>query len=162
MSEQSVFDSKTTLLDSIIQPIPDPHYTIDSPFIDLERMLEGYHNNWGLNLEPDFQRGHVWTDAQRISYMEGILRGTVGESQRVIQFNAPHWDCPWSDWEGLTTEQVTALGQIATFKNLAGRLAEDLEYLAESTELDDADRNHIEEMQRLIAETLAGGKVKDQ
>ncbi len=70
----------------------------------------------------------------------------------------PAADCPWSDWEGLTTEQVTALGQIATYKNLTGRLAEDLEYLAESTELDDADRNHIEEMQRLIAETLAEGK----
>lgn len=36
----------------------------------------------GLDLDPDFQRGHVWTDAQRVAYVEHILCG--GESGRRL------------------------------------------------------------------------------
>lgn len=92
MSDPRVYHSKTELLRSIIKPLPAANHATDCPFRDLERMLEGYEKNWGLNLDPDFQRGHVWTAAQRIAYLEGIYRGTVGESQRTIQFNAPHWE----------------------------------------------------------------------
>lgn len=87
-----IYDSKNALLKSIINPLPAPHYSVDSQFINLEAALESYERDWGLNLDPDFQRGHVWTKDQRVAYVEGILRGTVGESQRIIQFNAPHWD----------------------------------------------------------------------
>ncbi|AUZ78141.1 MULTISPECIES: hypothetical protein [Aeromonas] len=65
----------------------------------------------------------------------------------------PVAECPWSNWEGLTMAQVVALGRITTLQNLTFRLAEDLDYLAESTELDDSDRRHIEEMQQLISDT---------
>ena len=67
----------------------------------------------------------------------------------------PVAECPWSEWEGLTIAQVVALGRIATLQNLTVRLAEDLEYLAESSELEDSDRRHIEEMQQLISDTQA-------
>lgn len=67
----------------------------------------------------------------------------------------PFAECPWSEWEGLTMAQVVALGRIATLQNLTVRLAEDLEYLAESSELDDSERRHIEEMQQLISDTQA-------
>ena len=83
--------AKTARLTAIIRPIPDPRYTIDVGFNDLERQLDAYARDFGLNLDPDFQRGHVWTDLQRIAYIEGFFRGTVGDSQRIIQFNAPHW-----------------------------------------------------------------------
>lgn len=43
----------------------------------------------GLDLEPDFQRAHVWTDAQRSAYIEFLLRG--GRSGRVLYFNCPDW-----------------------------------------------------------------------
>ena len=42
-----------------------------------------------LKLNPNFQRGHVWTEAQQISYMEFLFRG--GETARVIYFNKPDW-----------------------------------------------------------------------
>lgn len=42
-----------------------------------------------LNLNPDFQRGHVWTKDQQISYVEFILAG--GSSGRNIYFNHPGW-----------------------------------------------------------------------
>jgi len=38
-----------------------------------------------LQLNPDFQRGHVWIENQQIKYIEYILRG--GKTARVIYLN---------------------------------------------------------------------------
>jgi hypothetical protein len=48
---------------------------------------EPVHGN--LDLNPDFQRGHVWTTQQRIAFMEFFLRG--GMTGRVIYLNCPNW-----------------------------------------------------------------------
>ncbi len=37
-----------------------------------------------LDLNPDFQRGHVWNEQQQIAYVEFVLRGGL---QQVIYFN---------------------------------------------------------------------------
>lgn len=42
-----------------------------------------------LDLNPDFQRGHVWTEAQQRAYVEFILKG--GDSGRTLYFNCPGW-----------------------------------------------------------------------
>ncbi len=44
---------------------------------------------WYPNLNPDFQRGYVWTQNQKIAYVEYLLRG--GTSGRDIYFNHPNW-----------------------------------------------------------------------
>lgn len=44
----------------------------------------------GLNMDPDFQRGHVWTENQKRAYVEYMLRG--GEVARNIYINAPDWN----------------------------------------------------------------------
>lgn len=125
------YKEKSAMLDQIILPLPNPRYTADSPFTLIEHMLNGYNKEWGgLNLDPDFQRGHVWTHEQRAAFMEGIFRGTVGDSQLIIQFNAPHWD---SDNHGgdlpkeiqivdglqrLTTVRMFMAGEITIFGGL--------------------------------------------
>lgn len=43
----------------------------------------------GLQLNPDFQRGHVWTEQQAMKYIEYLLRG--GKSARIVYFNHPGW-----------------------------------------------------------------------
>lgn len=43
----------------------------------------------GLILNPDFQRGHVWTKNQQIAYAEYFLRG--GKSGLDLYFNNPSW-----------------------------------------------------------------------
>lgn len=43
----------------------------------------------GLNLDPDFQRGHVWTEQQQTRYIEFALRG--GKTGKSIYFNHPQW-----------------------------------------------------------------------
>ena len=42
-----------------------------------------------LNMNPDFQRGHVWTRDQQIAYVEFKLRG--GSGSNVILFNCVGW-----------------------------------------------------------------------
>lgn len=49
----------------------------------------------GINLDPDFQRDHVWTDEQRIAYMEFLISG--GYTGKDIYFNMPGWQ---GDYKG--------------------------------------------------------------
>jgi hypothetical protein len=42
-----------------------------------------------LDLNPDFQREHVWDNNKRIKYLEFILRG--GKSSKIIYLNCPGW-----------------------------------------------------------------------
>lgn len=63
------------------------HYQVDVPWDHLEDWLEGHGDIF--DLDPDFQRAHVWTEAQQIAYVEWIMRG--GESGRELTFNCPGW-----------------------------------------------------------------------
>lgn len=67
-------------------------YEINMPLTSLEeRVCEWIENpHFGLQLNPDFQRGHVWTSAQQSDFVEFFLRG--GKSGRVIYFNKPDWN----------------------------------------------------------------------
>lgn len=42
-----------------------------------------------LDLNPDFQRGHVWTQSQQIRFVEHVLSG--GRSSSLLKFNCPSW-----------------------------------------------------------------------
>lgn len=42
-----------------------------------------------VDLSPDFQRGHVWTQEQQVAFMEYMLRD--GPSGKDIYFNHPGW-----------------------------------------------------------------------
>jgi hypothetical protein len=79
-------------LTAIIQPLETARYEVDFDFKYVEHALEGYARDYGLNLDPDFQRGHVWTRPQQEHFVENILRRVVASSGLVIQFNCPHFD----------------------------------------------------------------------
>lgn len=51
--------------------------------------LEDTLKRFDTLVDPDFQRLHVWTEAQQIAYVEYILRG--GKSGRDIYFNQADW-----------------------------------------------------------------------
>lgn len=51
-----------------------------------------------MDLDPDFQRDHVWTEAQQIAWLEFFFRG--GKTGRTIYFNHPGW---MSHWNGTLT-----------------------------------------------------------
>lgn len=65
-------------------------YSVHVGLAYLDFFLKDLDGLYGLDLEPDFQRGHVWDDERRIRYMEFFLRG--GRSGRDILFNCRGWN----------------------------------------------------------------------
>jgi hypothetical protein len=77
-----------------IKTFPRCYYRVDVDWNYLEAHIKRQSES-GLNLDPDFQRAHVWTPAQQTAYVEYILRG--GTSGRELYFNHPGW---MKGWEG--------------------------------------------------------------
>lgn len=85
--------NKTKRLAKIIKPLASAKYQVDIPWRYLEESLERYSKEYGgLDVNPDFQRGHVWLPEQQQHFIENVLRGIVSSSQLVIQWNCPSWD----------------------------------------------------------------------
>lgn len=72
-----------------IPKFPQIHYMVDVGWADLEHHLDRYNREYRLQLDPDFQRGHVWSEAQQTAYIEFMLKG--GESGKNIFLNHPGW-----------------------------------------------------------------------
>jgi len=53
------------------------------------RWIDQQVEECGLDLFPDFQRLHVWTEEQQVAWLEFFLRG--GKTGRVFYFNHPGW-----------------------------------------------------------------------
>lgn len=82
----------------LIKPLRAARWTTDIQWADLERRLEKLGQDYGgLELVPDFQRGHVWTQRQQVHYIENCLRGVVPASSLLIQFNCPEFSDDGSD-----------------------------------------------------------------
>lgn len=69
------------------------NYRVNIPWNLLEDTLTYYDDkklpNFIFDMNPDFQRAHVWTEEKQIKYIEFILR--EGQSSRDIFFNCPGW-----------------------------------------------------------------------
>lgn len=64
-------------------------YSVDIGWDYLEQWIQGHEEYPGLDMDPDFQRGHVWTKKKQIAYIEFIARG--GNSAKSIWWNCPNW-----------------------------------------------------------------------
>lgn len=73
----------------------DGNWQADFDFIQLIKFIDEHIENYGLQLNPDFQRGHVWTEEQQIKWIEFFLRG--GRTSRIIYLNKPDWNCSVPD-----------------------------------------------------------------
>lgn len=71
-----------------IPQFPKANWAVNVGWNYLEAHIEG-HSRYGLNLEPQFQRAHVWTREQQVAYVEYILRG--GEVSKTLTFSARGW-----------------------------------------------------------------------
>lgn len=54
-------------------------------FVGYVKRIQKEVNDYNLQLNPDFQRCHVWTEEQQIAYVEFFLKG--GKSGRDFYFN---------------------------------------------------------------------------
>lgn len=90
MNDQST--PTALVLQGIVNPLPKALQQCDVNIGDLEAQLDSYSKHWGLDLSPDYQRGHVWLLEQQTSFIEAIMRGLMDDRLRTIQFNATHWN----------------------------------------------------------------------
>lgn len=92
-AQRKLYTERTERLNEIIQPLKTARYEVDMEwrwFLEhIKKMGEDYD---GLEMNPDFQRGHVWTPEQQQHYLENVLRGVISTSGFLIQFNCPNWD----------------------------------------------------------------------
>ena len=61
---------------------------VDIPLSGIQRQLDEYRKFYGLDMEPDFQRAHVWTQDQQAAFVEHVLRGG---RNTVIRWNCTGW-----------------------------------------------------------------------
>lgn len=66
-----------------------PSYTVEVGWYMLLNYLEKQTKEYSLDLDPDFQRAHVWTESQQVAYVEAKLRGVTSGSD--ILFNHAGW-----------------------------------------------------------------------
>ena len=74
---------------SDIKKFPSVRYNIDVAWDYLETHINRYIKEYGLQMNPDFQRGHVWTKEQQISFVEYMLKQPQVGS--CIYINHPNW-----------------------------------------------------------------------
>lgn len=87
------YNRKNAELDAIIRPLPRAVYEVDMEWRYFIDGFEEWAADYGvLEMNPDFQRGHVWTPDQQRHYIENIMRGVVTSGGMHIQFNCPNWD----------------------------------------------------------------------
>lgn len=72
----------------IIKPLDTAKWSADFRWDSLERSVAKLGEDYGsLELNPDFQRGHVWSPSQQTFFIENCLRGVVSASGYLLQFN---------------------------------------------------------------------------
>lgn len=66
-------------------------YRVDIPWSNLEKWLNDLQEQFGndFQLDPDFQRAHVWNEEKQIKYVEYVLKGGLGS--KTILWNCPGW-----------------------------------------------------------------------
>lgn len=81
----------------IPQFITHGSWECDYSLVSFIKFIEENEREYGLQMNPDFQRGHIWTEEQQVKYLEFLLRG--GKTARVIYLNSNHWQTNCDDPE---------------------------------------------------------------
>lgn len=64
-------------------------YRVTVPWTYLQSWIDRQAEDGQLDMDPEYQRGYVWTKFQKVAYIEYQLRG--GFSGRDIFWNCPTW-----------------------------------------------------------------------
>lgn len=75
--------------------------------------IESEVENEGLVLNPDFQRGHVWTEEQKTAFVEFWLMG--GKSGNIVYFNAPNWPVTYDDGSYVCVDGLQRITALSDF-----------------------------------------------
>lgn len=76
-------------LTEVRQLTKKPAYHVNTDLWYLDHNIERFTEEYNLDLDPDFQRAHVWTEDKQIAFMEYLFMG--GQMSNRILFNYPDW-----------------------------------------------------------------------
>ena len=84
--------SNLVILDDVVKEFKftrRANYSVHVGWDYIERWVTDHEKSTPVILDPDYQRGHVWTRKQQIKYIEYIMRG--GISAKELFFNCSSW-----------------------------------------------------------------------
>lgn len=144
----------------------DGHWQADFDFKNLINFIDEHIEQYGLQLNPKFQRGHVWTEEQQIKWLEFFLRG--GRTSRVIYLNKPDWhskvnDGAYNDFvcvDGL--QRLTAIrrfmnGEIPVFGSYIHEFEDKMNIARDSIKVNINDLKSEKEVLQWYVDMNAGG-----
>jgi hypothetical protein len=87
---------------ALVRPTPGNFYQVEVAVNRLQAWVEDNRQDLercggGVEMEPDFQRGHVWTPAQRAAFCESFIRG---QAPALLMFNCPSYHAGLHDHSG--------------------------------------------------------------
>jgi uncharacterized protein with ParB-like and HNH nuclease domain len=103
---------KTLNYNDIPKLTSNGNYTINVPLIDFDYNINRYIEKYGLDMNPDFQRGHVWSYEQQVVFIEFLIRG--GETSPII-FNHTEWQSMRSGGEMVIVDGLQRATSILKF-----------------------------------------------
>ena len=82
--------AKTNELAEFIPYHNECDYIVDVELKRLKYQFAQYSEDYGgFEYNPDFQRGYVWSQEQKIGYMESFVSNILSPQQRTITLNCP-------------------------------------------------------------------------
>lgn len=87
---------------ALVRPTPGNFYQVDVAVNRLQAWVDGNRRDLiccggGVEMDPDYQRGHVWTPAQRTAFCESFIRG---QASALLLFNCPSYHGALSERAG--------------------------------------------------------------
>ena len=102
-------------LEAIIRPVP---MAISGHDVSIDHLinheLKTLAQYGPLELCPEFQRGHVWTQQQQTYYLENLYRGLLSNQAKTILFNVPSWNVDTSSFTKV--QCIDGLQRLTAFK----------------------------------------------
>ena len=100
---------------NIPQLTKSSNYRVNITWKYLAQQMAIFQDEMNLDIDPDFQRDHVWTLDQQIKYIEYVLRG--GTTGLDIYFNCIDWACMKSDSVFVLIDGKQRLNAVRKFMN---------------------------------------------
>ena len=94
--------------------IADGNYRVNTFLDNLDDTIDRYKKEYNLNLDPDFQRAHVWDLDKRVKYVEFLLKGGTSNP---IYFNCVGWRSMRTLGEFVVVDGKQRLTSILMFLN---------------------------------------------
>lgn len=157
---------KITRFSDIPKFTRDGHWQADFDFEYLLKFIDENIEVYGLQLNPKFQRGHVWSEEQQIKWLEFFLRG--GKTSRIIYLNKPDWhgsvpEGAYNDFvcvDGL--QRLTAIrrfmnGEIPVFGSYIHEFTDRMRIMGDSIKVNVNDLKSEKEVLQWYVDMNAGG-----